>query len=234
MMKEAWVDLHVHTNFSDGLLTPTQVVMKAKEVGLKAIGIVDHDTIEGISEAVDAGSRVGIEIVPGVELSSQYEGKDIHIIGYYFDPAHPRLMNYLERFRQERYRRAVKMIRNLDHLGIHLTMEEVECRAKGQCIGRPHLAEVLMEKGYVETFQEAFQRYIGYKSKAYEEKYKINPDEAIGLISEAKGLAFLAHPGYAISDRIIFQFVKIGLDGIEIVHPKFGEDRTRPARAFSG
>ena len=232
MTEEAWVDLHVHTNFSDGLLTPTQVVVKAAEVGLKAVGIVDHDTIDGISEAVDAGNQCGIEIVPGVELSSQYEGKDVHILGYYFDPEHPRLMDYLERFRQGRYRRAAKMIQNLNQLGVRLTMDEVERRARGNCIGRPHLAEVLMEKGYVETFQEAFQRYIGYRSKAYEEKYKIDPEEAIALISEAGGLSFLAHPGHLISDKQVLHFVKAGLDGIEIVHPKLNSERTQHLQGF--
>jgi len=227
MTQEAWVDLHIHTNFSDGLLTPTQVVMKAKEFGLKAVGIVDHDTIDGIPEAVDAGGRIGVEVVPGVELSSQYKGRDIHIIAFYFDPDNPRFMAYLERFREERYRRAAKMIRNLNHLGIHLTMDEVEEKAMGRSIGRPHLAEILMEKGYVETFQEAFQRYIGYRSKAYEEKYKIRPEEVLGFISEARGLSFLAHPGYSISDEIIFHFVKAGLDGIEVLHPKFSESRTQ-------
>lgn len=233
MSKDAWVDLHVHTNFSDGLLSPTQVVQKAKEIGLKAVGIVDHDTIDGISEALEAGAEYGVEIVPGVELSSQFEGRDIHIIGFYFDPEHPRLMEYLERFQQERYKRAAKMIRNLNQLGVRLTMDEVEDRARGQSIGRPHLAEVLMEKGYVETFQEAFQRYIGYGSEAYEEKYKIGPEEAIGLLSEARGLSFLAHPGYPITDAVIFRFVKAGLDGIEIIHPKFNEARTQHLHKFA-
>lgn len=227
MTQDAWADLHIHTNFSDGILTPTQVVQRADEEGLKAVGIVDHDTIDGISEAMEAGARFDVEIVPGVELSSQYEGRDIHIIGFYFDPEHPRLKKYLVRFREERYRRAAKMIQNLYRLGVRLTMEEVEERAQGSCIGRPHLAEVLMEKGYVETFQEAFRKYIGYGSEAYEEKYKIRPEEAIGLVSEAKGLAFLAHPGYAVTDHIILQLIKAGLDGLEIVHPKLNEHRTQ-------
>ena len=233
MNYDAWVDLHLHTNFSDGLLTPTQVVMKAKEAGLKAVGIVDHDTIDGIAEATEAGSHQDIEVVPGVELSSQYEGRDIHILGYYFDPEHPRLQEYLRRFQQERYRRAAKMIQNLNNLGVRLTMAEVKERAKGGSIGRPHLAEVLMEKGYVETFQEAFHRYIGYGSKAYEEKYKIRPEEAIRLLSEAKGLSFLAHPGYSISDSIILHFIKAGLDGIEVVHPKLNEKRTQHLQQFA-
>lgn len=233
MTHEAWADLHVHSNFSDGLLTPTQVVVKAREAGLRAVGIVDHDTIDGISEAVDAGGQYDVEIVPGVELSSQYEGRDVHILGYYFDPEHPRLKDYLELFRQERYRRAAKMIQNLNQLGIRLTMAEVEQRARGSCIGRPHLAEVLMEKGYVETFQEAFHRFIGYGSKAYEEKYKISPEEAIRLISQAGGVSFLAHPGYAVPDSRIFQFLKAGLDGIEIVHPKLNDERTQHLHEFA-
>ncbi len=227
MIEEAWIDLHIHTNFSDGLLTPTQVVTKAKELGLKAVGIVDHDTIDGIPEAVEAGNCLGVEVVPGVELSSQYEGRDVHLIAFYFDPENPRFMDYLERFREGRYRRAAKMIRNLKEMGIRLTMDEVAEKARGKSIGRPHLAEILMEKGYVETFQEAFQRYIGYGSKAYEEKYRIHPDEAFALISEARGLSFLAHPGYNISDETIFNFIKAGLDGIEIIHPKFNENRTQ-------
>jgi len=227
MNYDAWVDLHIHTNFSDGLFTPTQVVMKAKEVGLKAVGISDHDNVDGISEATEVGSHVGVEVVPGVELSSQFEGRDLHILGYYFDPDHPRLRKYLGRFQDERYRRAAKMTQNLNHLGVNLTMAEVEERARGRSIGRPHLAEVLMEKGYVETFQEAFQRYIGYSSEAYEEKYKICPEEAIRLISEARGLAFLAHPGRSVSNEVIFHLIKAGLDGIEIVHPKLNERRTQ-------
>ncbi len=227
MTEEAWIDLHLHTNYSDGLLTPSQVVIKAKEAGLRAVGIVDHDTIDGIAEAVETGSRIGIEVVPGVELSSQYNGKDVHILAYYFDPNHANLKKYLQKFREERYKRAAKMIQNLNRRGIHLTMDEVEERSKGGSIGRPHLAEVLMEKGYIETFQEAFQHYIGYHSEAYEEKYKIFPEEAFGLISKAKGLSFLAHPGYAVSDDEILSFAKDGLDGIEIIHPKFSESRTQ-------
>jgi predicted metal-dependent phosphoesterase TrpH len=233
MIEEAWVDLHLHTNYSDGLFTPTQVVERARAANLKAAGIADHDTIDGISEAVEAGSRLGVEIVPGVELSCQFEGKDIHILAYYFDPDHPRLKDYLERFRQERYNRAAKMIKNLNDLGVRLTLDEVEKRSNRGSIGRPHLAEVLMEKGYVETFQEAFQRYIGYGSKAYEEKYNIEPEEAISLISEARGLSFLAHPGYFITDEILMHFVKFGLDGIEIVHPNLTERRTRHLQEFA-
>ncbi len=232
MIKEKWVDLHVHTNHSDGLFTPKQVVQKAMEKGLVAVGITDHDTISGIPEALEASENNGIEVIAGVELSSQYEGRDIHILGYYFDVDNPQLLEYLNRFRQERFQRAKKMVKNLNDLGVHISMEEVEAKSGGTSIGRPHLAEVLMEKGFVETFQEAFQRYLGYGSKAYEEKYKIDPGKAIALISEANGLSFLAHPGYSVSNELIFHFIKAGLDGIEIVHPNIPENRTQQLQQF--
>jgi predicted metal-dependent phosphoesterase TrpH len=227
MTEENWVDLHLHTSYSDGLLSPHEMVKEAKASGLKAVGIVDHDTIEGIVPAIEAGKIEDVEIVPGVELSSQCDGRDIHVIGYYFDMESPKFKKYLTLFRKERYKRAEKMVKNLNNLGIHVSMDEVEGRAKGNCIGRPHLAEILMEKGYIETFQEAFHKYIGYGSKAYEEKYQIVPEEAIRLISEAGGLSFLAHPSYAIHDDMIFRLIKAGLDGIEIYHPKLDQNRMR-------
>lgn len=227
MIKDAWVDLHTHTCCSDGLLTPTEMVAESKALGMAAIGIVDHDTMEGLPEARKAGKKYGVEIVPGVEFSSKHRGIDIHIIGYYLDPHSKRLVDYLERFREERFRRAHRMVHNLNRLGLNISIDEVDQKARGKSLGRPHLAEVLMEKGYVETFQEAFHKYIGYGSAAYEEKYKISPEQAIRLIAEARGLSFLAHPGYAIDDSAILSFIKAGLDGLEVLHPNLTEHRTQ-------
>lgn len=226
-MIEAWLDLHVHTCYSDGLLTPEEVVKQAKKVGLSGVGIVDHDTIAGIPEAQAAGDALGVTIVPGAELSSQHSGRDIHILGYYMQADHPRLIEYLERFRKERYKRAERMVGHLNQLGVNISMAEVEAKASRHSIGRPHIAEILTEKGYVETFQEAFHRYIGYGGKAYEEKYRISPQQAIALIAEVGGLSFLAHPGSMIDDKLILELIKAGLDGIEIVHPKLSDSRTR-------
>jgi predicted metal-dependent phosphoesterase TrpH len=219
MTQNLWADLHVHTNYSDGLLSPADMVQRAKESGLCAMGIVDHDTVDGIHEAELAGERFGIEVVPGVELSSQIQGREIHIIGYYFNTQCPKLVDFLELFCQERHKRAGKMIQNLNRIGVNLSMTDVEEKAKGTSIGRPHIAEALMEKGYVETVQEAFQKYIGYNSKSYEGKYRILPEEAIQLIYECRGLSFLAHPSPFIHDAIILDLIKAGLDGIEVVHP---------------
>ena len=224
-MTEEWVDLHVHTHYSDGLLSPEEVVAAARKNGLRAIAIADHDTVGGYEEAVAAGEKLGVEIVKCIEFSSQYAGRDIHILGYFIDETFPRLAEYLNLFRDERLRRAEKIVANLNEMGVHITIDEVRSKAKGDIIGRPHIAEILMEKGYVETFQESFYRYIGYGCRAYEEKYRIAPDKAIALITASGGLSFLAHPGPIISNEIILHLIKAGLDGIEIVHPKLNDRR---------
>lgn len=226
MKKDSWVDLHVHTNCSDGLLTPGQVVEKAKEAGMSAVGISDHDTADGLPEAFEVGVKVGVEVVPGVELSSQFRKRDLHVLGYYFDSENERLKKHLKLFRDERFRRAERMVQKLQEIGVGIEIEEVAKKSTGCSIGRPHIAEVLMEKGYVETFQDAFKRYIGYGAKAYVEKYKISPQEAIALIAEARGLSFLAHPGPIVNDNMIFDLIKAGLDGIEVIHPNLSSNRT--------
>ncbi|MBN1893522.1 PHP domain-containing protein [bacterium] len=226
-MHDLWADLHIHTSCSDGLLTPSEMIRRARDVGLSAVAIVDHDTVEGIPEALETGRECQVHVLPGVELSSQFQGRDVHILGYEIDYTDEKFVGHLALFRQERHRRIVRMVGNLNRLGLKLTIEEVEEKSKGSSIGRPHVAEVLMEKGYVETFQEAFQRYIGYGTPAYEEKYRILPDQAIAIIAEARGLSFLAHPGYAVTDDLILHFIKAGLDGIEVVHPNILENRTR-------
>ncbi len=231
--KDEWVDMHVHTTNSDGLLTPTQVVMKAKEADLKAVGIVDHDTLDGIEEAYLTGKRWGVEIVPGIELSSQWDGNDIHIIGYYCDSSHPKIVDYIEKFIKKRYNRAKKMVQILNTMGINISMKDVVAEAKGKCIGRPHVATVLLEKGYISSYQEAFIKYIGYHSKAYVEKFKISPESAIALISEVGGLSFIAHPPKHLSIEKLFDFVKAGLDGIEIIHPRLNDRDTRRFQEFA-
>lgn len=227
MIEEAWADLHLHSNCSDGLLSPGKLIQKAHDLGLKAVSIVDHDALSGINEAVECGREFDIHVVPGVELSSQSRGRDIHILGYYFDSMNKRLREYLQLFRDERQRRAERIVHKLNKMGVHIHVEDVNAKALGSSVGRPHIAEVLMDEGYVETFQDAFRRYLGYGARAYVEKYKISPQEAIGIISDARGLSFLAHPGKMVSETIILELIKAGLDGIEVVHPNLNPERTR-------
>lgn len=231
--KDEWVDMHVHTTESDGMLTPTQVVMKAKEAGLKGIGIVDHDTFAGLEEAYQAGEQQGVEIVPGIELSSQWNGKDIHIIGYYCNTSHPVMVDYIEKFLKKRYDRAKKIVQILNTMDVNIEMKDIVAEAKGASIGRPHIAAVLLDKGYVYSFQEAFIRYIGYHSKAYVEKFKISPKSAIALIAEVGGVSFLAHPPKNIGIEKMFELVKSGLDGIEIIHPRLDDRDTRRWQEFA-
>ncbi|MCD6115600.1 PHP domain-containing protein [bacterium] len=225
-MIDDWIDLHVHTYYSDGVLSPEEVVTAAKKAGLKAVGIVDHDTVNGLGEAEKEGEKQDLIIVAGTELSSQYKGMDIHILGYCFDRDNEEMKEYLEKFQHERFIRAEKIVSNLSKIGVKISIDDVINKAKGKNIGRPHIADVLLENGYVENFQEAFYKYIGYGSDSYVEKYKITPFDAIKLISKANGLSFLAHPGPSISDSIITEFAKAGLDGIEIVHPRHSANRT--------
>ncbi|MBN1781174.1 PHP domain-containing protein [bacterium] len=216
----------MHTYCSDGLFSPEEAVQRASDLGLAAIGICDHDTIAGLEDAIAAGEKYGVEIIPGVELSSQFKGRDIHILGYYFDFNNRPLSDYMKLFREERHKRAAKMVVNLNMDGVQINMDDVVEKSQGKSIGRPHIAEVLMEKGYVETFQEAFHRFIGYGASSYVEKYKIEPGGAIRLISEARGLSVLAHPGPIVTDEMIVDLIKNGLDGIEVIHPNLDERRT--------
>ena len=213
------VDLHVHTSVSDGLLTPEQIVKEADELGVSAIGITDHDTMQGLPYAENAGRTYGVEIVPGVELSSDYQGKEIHFLGYYCDPSDPALRKNLKKIRLDRFERMIKMIEKLKKLGISIELSDVLNIVKGDLLGRPHLAMALCEKGYCQTPVDAFKQYIGAKGPAYVERLKFSPYDAIYLIRNAKGIPVLAHPGLYGEDAIIPSLVNAGLLGIEVFHP---------------
>lgn len=213
------VDLHVHTNVSDGLLSPFQVVSEASESGLAAIAITDHDTMDGLPYAEAAGRKHGIEVVPGVELSAGYGGTEFHILGYYCDPNNPFLKKTLKAVRRSRYDRMMKMLEKLKKLGIEIELKEVLQVVKGQMLGRPHLAITLCIKGYCKTPAEAFKKYIGFDGPAYVERMKFSPYDAIFMIRNARGIPVLAHPGFYKEDKLIPSLVRAGLLGIEVFHP---------------
>ncbi|MBP1930618.1 PHP domain-containing protein [Ammoniphilus resinae] len=215
------VDLHSHTTASDGTYTPSESVQRAKSKGLRAFAITDHDTVAGIQEAVEMGKKCGIEIVPGIEISTVDAGQDIHVLGYYMDYMQPQFLQQLESLRNVRNVRNEMLIHNLQQLKIPITMEEVVKRKKMKegNIGRPHIAEVLMEKGVVQSVQEAFELYLGKNGKAYANPPRITPEEAIDLIKEAQGVAVLAHPGLYANRELVIRLIHYGLDGIEVFHP---------------
>ena len=196
-------DLHLHTLYSDGALPPRDLLEQARLAGLTTISITDHDNTGGLQEAQAQGALLGIEVIPGVELSTSVNGQDIHLLGYFFDSGDRILQEYLALFRTERHHRAERIVRRLNELKIPLSFEAVISRAGGGSIGRPHIATALVEEGFIESYQEAFARYLGFGRPAYERKYQITPREAVRLLAEAGGLSFIAHPGNAIDERVL-------------------------------
>ncbi len=226
-------DLHLHTVYSDGALPPRDLLDQARRAGLTTISITDHDNTGALQEALDHGMQLGIEVIPGVELSTTIEGQDIHLLGYFFDPENRTLQEYLTLFRTERYRRAERIVARLQELHVPLSFSAVLARAGHGSIGRPHIAAALVEEGLLESYQEAFARYLGFGRPAYERKYQIAPREAIKLVAEAGGLSFIAHPGTAIDERVLLWLIKEGVDGIEVVHPSHSEERTAYYRGIA-
>lgn len=212
-------DLHVHTTASDGTDSPSRVVSMSAELGLAALAIADHDTLEGVEEAVLAGRRYGVEVLPAIELGTELGGREIHILGYLVDLHDEDFLARLAFFRSARRERAVKMVKKLEMLGFPVTYERVLEIAGGGSVGRPHVARALVEAGVVESREEAFNLYIGNGKPAYEPRFKLSPVEAVRMIRKAGGVAVFAHPGMAGCDAIIPSLVEEGLQGLEVYHP---------------
>ena len=220
------IDLHMHTYHSDGALSPFELIKKAKDKGLTIIGITDHDSINAFQDAVVYGREIGVEVIPGVEISTDLEDKEIHLLGYFFDTNNDELIKYLSFFREERFHRAKRIINKLRNLGFKISIDDVLDRAKNSSIGRPHIANTMAEMGLVKNFNEAFEKYIGDFGPAYERKIHVSPHSALKLINEAGGLSFLAHPGF-INESILLNFIKSGIDGIEVIHPQHSSNQVR-------
>ena len=212
-------DLHIHTKCSDGAFTPEEIVEKARKTGLKAISITDHDSVAGLDKAKPLAIEHDIELINGVEMSSTYQGHDIHILGYFFDHNDPKLKSYLDHCKQLRTERAERMVSKLAKMGVKIEIEQIFLKAQNGTVGRPHIAAVLQDGGFVRSFSEAFSKYLGSHSPAYVKSIETHPEEIIRLLNAASGLSFLAHPGQNVPDEILRKLITFGLDGIEIVHP---------------
>ena len=217
------VDLHIHSTHSDGKLSLKEIVAFAKQSGLGAISITDHDTISGLAEAETECRHYRIELINGVELSVRQKTTDLHLLGYLFDSQNESIIEYAEFFRNERVKRAREIVLRLNDIGIPISFEMVQNVAGNGVLGRPHIACALLQSGYVKSFEEAFQYYLSEGCICFVPKFKISPAEAISMIHRAGGVCCLAHPGNEIADETIFQLIRLGLDGIETLHPRHSQ-----------
>ncbi len=227
MSLELRADLHTHTLASDGTCTPAENVRLAKEAGLHAVAITDHDTVAGIGEAMKASREYGVQVIPGVEISSVGIGQDIHVLGYFIPYEDEKFMAELAKLRDTRHKRNKMLVAKLNELGIPIDLEKVYRRKEGtdKNIGRPHIAEELMELGAVKSIEEAFEKYLGKGGLAYVNPPRISPQEAIRLIRQSGGVAVLAHPGLYGNDDFVEELILHGLDGIEVWHPDNSEEQ---------
>lgn len=219
------VDLHIHSNHSDGRFSPQKIVSIAAVRRLRTISITDHDNFSGVKKALRLCKAYDVEVIPGIELSVQKDDRDIHLLGYYIDIENTRFSSYLAFFREERSKRAERIIEKLAKLRVYIGFDDVLQRANGAPIGRVHIADVIVKKGYVTNIQEAFQYYIGDTAPASVSKVKISPEEGIQLIANAGGLSFIAHPGLDITPAEIVELREAGLNGIETIHPRHSQSQ---------
>lgn len=215
-----FADLHLHTHFSDGTYTPVQLAAQAKAHGLAAVALTDHDTVEGCTPMALACQEEGLEFVPGTELTAEADGNELHLLGYFIDTTHPRLLVETAKFQRVRQERIREMVARLNRLNIPLQAEAVFALASCRSPGRPHVGRALVEGGFCVTLDEAFDRFLKKHRPAWVPKCKISAQSAIELIHDAGGVAVMAHPGLNRNDDVIPQLVSDGLDGLECYHSK--------------
>jgi hypothetical protein len=194
-------------------------------MGLAAISIADHDTVEGVEAALRVSKEYGIEIIPGVELSSEIKGVELHLLGYFIDWRDKWFRNKLREFQAARKDRAQRIIEKLQDLGMEIPYEAV-LALDGRVLGRPHIAQVMLDHGYVKTIDEAFDRYLGLGKPAYVEKFPLSPKEAINIIKRMNGVPVLAHPVFAQADDMLPELIELGLQGLEVYHSKHDAQTT--------
>ena len=224
-MPTARIDLHTHTTYSDGTFTPGELIALAVERGLSAIAVSDHDSTEGLTEAFAAAEGTALEVVPGTEFSTVYDGQGCHMLSYWMDLEDQEFQAELRRLRDDRHDRARRMVERLRELGYPISFERVQEIAQERNIVRPHVAQALVEAGVIDRIEEAFTpELIGSGGRAYVEKHALDPVDAVRLIKRAGGLAVVAHPGLhreglGVPDDVIEEMASAGLDGIECAHP---------------
>ena len=221
------VDLHIHSQASDGTLTVAQIVEKADRQGLSAISITDHDTVAGIDMAINESADLSLRIIPGIELSCVQDKKDVHILGYFIDYNGKELLDNLIHLRSSRASRAEDMVNKLRDTGLDISYEEVKKCAHGGAIGRPHIAQILVKNGLVDSISEAFNKHIGPGGPSYMPKYVLEVTKVISLIHDVGGVASVAHPGVSgVNEDFLLWLKEVGLDAVEVWHTEHTETQT--------
>ena len=220
------VDLHLHSTASDGRFSPAELIRKAADEGLAVIALTDHDTVDGITAALDTAQAFPmLRLIPGIEISTDIPEGEVHILGYFIDHTNRNFQAALEKMRDSRWERARRMVTKLEKMGCPVDWERVREIAGGGTIGRPHIAQAMMERGYIEFFQEAFEKYIGRDGPAYVEREKVTPSGAVELIVQAGGLPVLAHPlTIPEPEQLATKLQAVGLIGIETYYASYAAE----------
>lgn len=220
------INLHLHSTVSDGALAPALLIKRAKRIGLDLISITDHDTSDAYRNLPE--DILPLHILPGMEISSQYEGHDVHILAYGYDFHNKQLSELTEMYLLGRRERAIRMISLLKEMGMEITLEEVVAVAGSrELIVRPHLAQIMVARGYVQTKNEAFEKYIGNFKPAFVPKPEVSVPEALKVVHDAGGLACLAHPGKLARPEFLQELIPMGVDGLEVCHPDHNLEDTQ-------
>lgn len=238
MIKMGQIDLHVHSTKSDGTYTPTELVNYALEKGLTAFALTDHDTVDGIDEALEAAKGKPITVIPGIEYSTEYLNRDVHIVGLFIDYKAPAFVKYLQRFKESRDTRNYKLCANLQNAGFDISYEELMEAFPGAVITRAHYAKLLLSKGYVKSISEAFDRYLGDHTPYFVHREKITPQEVIQVTLQAGGVPILAHPtlyklGKEQLDILVATLTEQGLKGIECLYCTYTASDEREMKALA-
>ena len=231
-----YIDLHTHSTASDGIYSPTELLRRAKDIGLRVLALTDHDTTGGLEEASRAAQELDIDLIPGIEINTDVAGGEVHVLGYYAEYSRPEFQAILKVLRDARELRGQRMVELLNEHGINVAWGRVREIAQGS-VGRPHVAKALLEAGYVQTIGEAFDKYIGAGKFAYVPRYKLTPEDAVYLIASANGLPVIAHPldlpGLTELRNWLPDLVAAGMVGLETYYGPYTQDDERQLRALA-
>lgn len=222
------IDLHLHTNKSDGRLSPTELVRLAHKGGVRRMALTDHDTTAGLEEAMAEGAALGVEVIPGVELGTDSRSGDLHMLGLFLEYQDAAFQETMTRFREGRVARVHTIVANLAEVGVNISVDRVFEIAGEASVGRPHVAQALLEAGYIKSMPEAFEKWLAYGGPGDVPRDKLSPEDAIGLIHAVGGLAVVAHPyeGKNVLDQLP-GLAAAGLDGVETYYQSYGPDRVQ-------